>query len=210
MIENSSIVIGNGESRRNINLQKFTGQIPMIGCNAVHRDCIVNHLVCYDSRMVREALADVNTCETMIYVRDDWYHHFKKMLKNRNIRRMPEIPYVGHTRADAARNWGSGTYALIVASNLEPENIYVLGFDLYGNKNLVNNIYKDTSNYSNSRSAAVDPGYWIYQSGKIFHTYQKKKYIIVNRSSWKFPDQWKYPNVEFLDIDNLLDRLQIK
>lgn len=208
MIENSSIVIGNGESRRDINLQKFTGKITMIGCNAVHRDCIVDHLVCYDSRMVREALADVNTCETLIYVRDDWYHHFKKMLKNRNIRRMPEIPYVGYNRADAARNWGSGTYALLLASTLEHENIFILGFDLYGNKNLVNNIYKDTNNYSSGRSSAVDPSYWIYQSAKIFDFYKDKKYIVVNHSSWKFPDEWKFPNVEFLNIENLNDQLQ--
>jgi hypothetical protein len=158
--------------------------------------------------MVREALADVNTCETLIYVRDDWYHHFKKMLKNRNIRPMPEIPYVGHSRADAARNWGSGTYALLLASTLEHENIFILGFDLYGNKNLVNNVYKDTNNYSSSRSAAVDPSYWIYQSAKIFDFYKTKKYIVVNHSSWKFPNEWRFLNVEFLNIENLNDQLQ--
>ena len=210
MIQDSSMVIGNGESRKNINLQSLTGKITMIGCNAVHRDCIVDHLVCFDSRMVREALKDVNTCETLIYVRDDWYHHFKKMLKHRNIRLMPEIPYKGHSRADAARNWGSGTYALIVASNLEHGCIYLLGFDLYGDRQLVNNIYKDTDNYSSSRSSAIDPSYWIYQTAKVFETYKNKKYIVVNYASWKFPKEWLFPNVEFMDINNLHDRLQIK
>lgn len=210
MNANSSILIGNGESRKGIDLQKFTGKFPMVGCNAVHRDCIVDHLVCYDSRMVREALDDVNTSQTLIYVREDWYHHFKKMLKNRNIRPMPEIPYSGQHRADHPRNWGSGTFALIVASNLEQENIFVLGYDLYGNKNLVNNVYKDTNNYAKSLAKAVDPSYWIYQSAKVFNYYNKKKYIIVNDSSWKFPSEWRFSNVEFLSIDKLQDRLKLK
>jgi len=210
MITDSSIVIGNGESRKPINFQSFTGKITMIGCNAVHRDCIVDHLVCCDSRMVREALEDINTRETLIYARDDWYHYFKKMLKHRNIRKLPNIPYDGHARADAARNWGSGTYALIVASMLEHENIYIIGFDLYGNQNLINNVYKGTKNYSGTRSHAVDPSYWIYQSSRIFDHYKNKKYIIVNHPSWRFPDQWKLPNVDFLSIDKLTDQLQLK
>jgi endo-1,4-beta-D-glucanase Y len=160
--------------------------------------------------MVREALEDVNTCETLIYVRDDWYHHFKKMLKHRNIRKLPDIPYLGYSRADAARNWGSGTYALIVSSMLEHENIYVLGFDLYGIQNLVNNIYKGTKNYAGERSHAIDPSYWIYQSSRIFDRYKNKKYIIVNHPSWKFPDQWKLPNVDFLSVSKLVDQLQLQ
>lgn len=206
----SSIVIGNGESRKLINLQNLTGRITMIGCNAVHRDCIVDHLVCCDSRMVREAIDNDNNAETLIYVRDDWYHHFKKMLKHRNIRLLPEIPYVGHNRADAARNWGSGTYALLLASTLPFEKIFVLGFDLYGNRTLVNNVYKGTKNYNAENSHAVDPSYWIYQCHRVFNHYQDKKYIVINYPSWKFPDTWRLSNVEFLDIDKLHDQLQIQ
>ena len=47
-------VIGNGQSRQNVKLDKLQGSI--VGCNALCRDFVADHLVCADRRMVREAL----------------------------------------------------------------------------------------------------------------------------------------------------------
>ena len=210
MINNAVLVIGNGESRKNINLQHLIGKIVTVGCNAVHRDTIVDHLVCADHRMINEAVTNVNTKETLIYVRKEWYHTFKKLMKHKNIRLMPDIPYVSHSRVDDPRNWGSGTYAHLVAANLETPLVYMLGFDLYGRNRLVNNVYRDTQNYSHSRSHAIDPSYWIYQSAKVFQLFPNKKFIIVNNSSWQIPESWILPNVEFLDIEKFIEMLLIK
>jgi hypothetical protein len=207
MIDNTVLVIGNGESRKNINLQSVIGKIVTVGCNAVHRDTIVDHLVCADHRMIKEAIADINTRETLIYVRPEWYYTFKKLMKRKNIRTMPEIPYLSHSRYDDPRNWGSGTYAHLVAANLELSTVYMLGFDLYGRNHLVNNIYKDTPNYSQSLSHAIDPSYWIYQSAKIFQQFPNKQFVIINNLSWHMPESWKLPNVKFLDIDKFNETL---
>lgn len=201
MSSSTVLVIGNGESRRHIDLKKYTNLVTTVGCNALHRDVTVDHLVCCDQRMLREALDNPKSVDSQIHVREEWYHTFRKLMKHKNIRQLPDIPFVSAGRVDQSRNWGSGTYAQLIASCLPCEKIYMLGFDLYGNGNSTNNVYKDSNNYAAKNSQSVDPAYWIYQSGKIFNHYSNKKFIVINHHHWIMPDSWKYSNVEFLDID---------
>ena len=74
------LVIGNGESRKGLNLNTFD-EIK-IGCNAIARDVTVDHLVCVDRRMVSEALE--NNFKNIIYTRHDWLGQFKKF-KNASL-----------------------------------------------------------------------------------------------------------------------------
>ena len=46
------LVIGNGESRKDVPINKLKGT--KVGCNAIIRDYIVDHLICVDQRMVDE------------------------------------------------------------------------------------------------------------------------------------------------------------
>ena len=49
------LVIGNGESRKNIDINEIHGV--KVGCNAIFRDYNnINHIICVDKRMVNEAL----------------------------------------------------------------------------------------------------------------------------------------------------------
>jgi len=208
MIPDSVLVMGNGESRSSINIQNLLGKISLVGCNAIHRDAVVNHLVCCDERMVREAVENPNTASTFIYVREHAYQWFRKVQKHKNIILLPDIPNQENNRIDQARNWGSGTYALLVASQLpETKKIYLLGFDLYGNVNLVNNLYKNTKNYSAGGSHSIDPSYWIWQAAKVFKLFPDIKYNIINHDSWPMPPEWKKSNVEFLSIENFNNQL---
>ena len=205
MISDSVLVIGNGESRGPINIQNLLGKISLVGCNAIHRDAVVNHLVCCDERMVREAVDNPNTASTFIYVRESAYQWFQK---HKNIILLPDIPNQDHNRIDQPRNWGSGTYALLVASQLpETKKIYLLGFDLYGNDQLVNNLYKNTKNYSAGGSHSIDPSYWIWQAAKVFKLFPTIEYNIVNHDNWLMPSEWKKSNVEFLSIENFKNQL---
>lgn len=196
MIVDSAIVIGNGESRKPIDIQKLTGRIILIGCNAIHRDAIVDHLICVDNRMVEEAVSNINTCETKIYVRPSSYNLFHNVKNQKNILLVPPIPNQSTDRIDQPRNWGSGSFALLVASQLPKINkIYLLGFDLYGINSFVNNFYKNTKNYSDEQSHAINPDYWIRQSLKIFKLNPDKEFVIINQPAWKIPDQWRLSNV---------------
>ena len=53
------LVIGNGESRKDLDIKSL--KLPTVGCNAIFRDMVVDHLVCCDRRMLREALKHENT-----------------------------------------------------------------------------------------------------------------------------------------------------
>lgn len=195
-----ALVIGNGESRRGIDISSFENHT-LIGCNALHRDIYVHHLICCDQRMVREAVDNPMTANTTIYVRDLWYHYFRKIRKNKNISPLPELPYQGDKRHDKPIHWNSGPYAVLLAALLDHKQISMIGFDLYSTNDRVNNVYKGTDNYSHPDARPVDPAYWKYQIGKIFEYFPDIEFVIYNHSLWKIPQEWQKENVQLLSLD---------
>jgi hypothetical protein len=201
-----ALVVGNGESRLGLDLKEFSKDYILVGCNALHRETTVEHLVCCDRRMVEEAIVSDNASKSKIYVRPDWINYFRNIKDDERIHQVPELPYKGNTKADDPIHWGSGPYAVLVAAQLEHvQTILLLGFDLYSNNEKVNNIYKGTKNYNDENSHPVDPSYWIYQISKVFQNYPDKSFIIFNDKKWQMPKEWQQKNVTFeeLAIKNL-------
>ena len=196
----SALVIGNGESRRNVDIGSFQNHI-LIGCNAIHRDLVVDHLVCCDQRMVREAVENPANKNTIIYVRDLWYHYFRKIQKNKNIKLVPNLPYQSDKRHDQPIHWGSGCYAVLLAALSEHRDISLIGFDLYPKENRVNNIYKGTDHYASPESSPVDPAYWIYQIGQVFRYFPEKRFFVYNFKEWPIPKDWQKENVQLMPIN---------
>ena len=191
-------VIGNGESRKPIDINKLYGK--KIGCNAIVRDYFVDHVVCVDRRMVNEAITNHNNNFSYIYTREDWLPGFQNI---DNLITVPELPYRGKTRPDEPFHWGSGPYAVLLGALLDNE-VYLIGFDLHSKDNKVNNIYKDTENYDPSSKSAVDPRYWIHQIGKVFECFPKHKFFICAGQEWIIPNYWNRPNVSLDTYDKLL------
>lgn len=198
-----ALVIGNGESRKHLDLNKFKTSHTLIGCNAIHRDITVDHLVCCDRRMAEEAVKNTNTKNTLIYVRDSWYHYFRKILKNKNVCGLPPIPKVGELKRDQPDHWGSGSYAILLAASLGYQEIDLIGFDLYSINNKVNNVYKGSENYSSAESQSVDPAYWIYHGSEIFLKYHQTQFNLYNTPGWIVPQEWQKKNVQFTNIAQL-------
>ena len=194
-----AVVIGNGESRRAINLNLLTADA-LIGCNAIHRDTVVDHLICCDRRMADEAASNPQTKNTLIYVRPAWFHYFRKILKNKNIRTTPDLPYQGEYKKDDPDHWGSGGYAVLLAAQLGFTEIELIGFDLYPINSAVNNIYKGTKNYAQIGSQAIDYAYWVYQINRVFMHHPDQKFIIRNHRDWQMPREWQKNNVEFVAL----------
>ena len=194
-----ALVIGNGESRRQVDVSTYTNHV-LIGCNAIHRDLNVNHLICCDRRMAEEAVNNPNTRDTEIYVRDHWHHYFRKIRKNKNINLLPTVPTRGELKKDQAEHWGSGGYAVLLAAVLGHQEVAMIGFDLYPIDQAVNNIYKGTVNYARTGSQAVDPSYWIYQIESVFIHYPNTTFVIYNRPGWLMPAEWQKNNVEFIAL----------
>ena len=195
-----SIAVGNGESRLGIELDRFYKKSILIGCNAIHRDHRVDHLVCVDQRMVNEALTNPEIKDTKIYTRPNWILQFKSFP---NVVEVPELPYKGSLREDDPWHWGSGPFAVLLAALLTESDVWMIGFDLHSKSKTVNNVYKGSKNYSAALSSPVDPRYWIYQCQKIFAYFPNRRFFVFNEKDWKMPDTWMMPNVIFQDKTNL-------
>ena len=151
--------------------------------------------------MGEEATNNPKTADTKIYVRHDWFHYFRKIKKLKNVLPVPGLPYIGDLKQDNPIHWGSGCYAVLLAAELGFKEITLLGFDLHGINDCVNNIYKGTNNYSKIDAQAVDPVYWVYQIGKVFKHFPDTHFIITNSPGWSMPREWQYPNVKFQHLD---------
>jgi hypothetical protein len=200
----SAVVIGNGESRRSIDIESLKINNVLIGCNAVHRDIVVDHLVCCDRRMVEEAIDNPMTEHTEVYVREDWFKYYRKTQKRKNISTVPDLPYQGEQRPDRPEHWGSGGYALLVAAQLGFDDVTLVGFDLYSKNDKVNNVYKDTVNYSAANKPSVDYSYWVYQISKVFQSFPNIVFTVVNNIGWEMPKEWQQPNVHFTTIEQII------
>jgi len=193
------LVIGNGESRKDIDINKY-GSIK-VGCNAIFRDFYVNHLICCDRRMVTEAQQERNY--GAIYTRPDWRDEFKL------CGLVPQLPYKGDTRPDDPWHWGSGPYAVLLGTSIANRfssgntEISMIGFDLYSETKTVNNIYKGTENYEDTESRPIDPSYWIYQIDKVFENFPDTTFYYYNNKPWptKQTNVCNKMVIEF-DIDN--------
>lgn len=187
--------IGNGESRKNIDIDQLQG--PKVGCNAIMRDYTMDYLVCVDNRMVDEAVRRGINNSTLVYTRTNWIDQYNL----KNIRRVPDLPYKGTERWDDPWHWGSGSYAVLVAATYAKEReVKLLGFDLYGNEGKINNIYKDTDGYKESDHTFVNPVYWIHQIGMVFQCFPKINFIIYQDNDWVLPKAWNERNVK---VDNI-------
>jgi len=189
------LVIGNGESRSNIDLPEIKKNYITVGCNAICRDIEVDHLICCDRRMVEEASKILNFKN--LYTRKDWHHYYPKS------QCLPDLPYRGDKRSDDPFHWGSGPYSVLIGSSLS-NTIHMIGFDLWGINSLVNNVYKGTKSYSEENKRAVDPSYWIYQISKIFYLNDDKYFIVYNKPNWELPLSWQLPNVKLKTLDMLI------
>lgn len=184
-------VIGNGQSREGFALNQINAIT--IGCNAVHRDHTCDEYIAVDRRMVEEILRNEQNKEKIIYTRDDWIDHY---IKKPQVRSLPKLPFTGINKSDQPFHWNSGPYAVLVAALKNPNQIYLLGFDLWSKTSFVNNIYKGTPNYAGAHDRRVTPDFWIYQLSKLFNHFKDIEFIQKQPEGWRIPDQWK-------DIKNL-------
>lgn len=191
------LVIGNGESRKNIPINEL--KTTTVGCNAIFRDYNVDHLVCVDKRMMKEALESNVNDTTYIYTRPEWFQSFNF----KKVRQVPNLPYIGSDRWDEPFQWGSGPYALLIASLKASSTVHMLGFDLHSKTKNVNNIYKSTKNYDDENKRAVDPRYWIHQISKVFEYFPHINFKIYQENNWKIPQTWKFSHVTVDNISNI-------
>ena len=158
-----------------------------IGCNAIHRDHVCDAIIAVDRRMVWEITANPNYNSVPIYTRPDWIDQFKKYP---NVTAVPELPYKGKDRWDDPWHWNSGPFAVLLACASNATTVNLVGFDLYGVDNKVNNLYKNTAHYDKETHHAINNAHWLHQLKKLFEHFPQVDFVQWQKENWSIPSTW--------------------
>ena len=204
---NIAFCIGNGESRKDLDLEQFKSHGKLYGSNAIHRDTVCDELVCCDKRMVQEALYSGYTGN--IHTRPDWFADFATP----QVKKLPDFVWDQQMHKWTKHfHWGSGLHAVHLACKQGADICIMIGHDFYSTEGKHNNIYKDTPNYWSSDHHAIDPSFWILQFNLLFATFFKTIFLFCqpNISDWRKPMSWdEISTVMFQDTKDMINDLHI-
>lgn len=186
----TAFVLGNGTSRKIINPYQLKEKGTVYGCNALYREFAPDHLICVDTKMIIE-----------LSEKEYQLHHNVWSNKNKLTERTPKINLMNPNKG-----WSSGPTAMLLASQHNHKEIFVLGFDYVGlgpQNETVNNIYAGTRNYKKPNDRATYYGNWQRQTMMCANLYPKTKYYRVINNNGYIPDQLKdIPNLEHILIED--------
>jgi len=189
-LKSPAFVLGNGTSRRTINLNDLKHKGIIFGCNALYRDFSPHYLVAVDTKMILE-------------INQAGYQHQQQVWTNRN-KNFKKIKGLNFFQSD--KGWSSGPTALHFASTTDVEDIYILGFDFTGIESKINNIYAGTYNYKRIDEHATFHGNWLRQTLITCQKFSKKRYIRVLGEDGYIPREFHdLNNMSHINIKNFKD-----
>ena len=95
----------------------------------------------------------------------------------------------------------------------QPEEVYLIGHDLFSNTDKFNNIYKDTKNYVGSLDPATPPDNWITQLKWCFNDFgvgvdkEPIQFYHVNPLKQEILDWNLLVNIHSITLDEMWKRL---
>ena len=189
----AAFVVGNGVSRKPIDLNQLKSKGKTYGCNALFREYSPDYLVAVDVKMIIE-------------IQNARYQHSNEVWTNPNklYHQMTGFNFFNPTKG-----WSSGPTALHLASIHNNNEIYILGFDYkgLGEDNRVNNIYVDTNNYKKSHEVATYHGNWERQTYSVIFNNPDKRYIRVLGENNFIPRQFtKLNNLKHISVADFIEK----
>jgi hypothetical protein len=113
------------------------------------------------------------------------------------------------------RGWASGAMSGLIAVEIEkPEEVFLIGQDLYSNTKTINNIYKSTKGYALKERSPIPPNNWIKQWKELFKMNKNIQFYKVNKNlksndkvdspilDWNGSSNVKY--IDYTTLDNML------
>ena len=182
----TAFVLGNGTSRKSINLEQLKTKGTIYGCNALYRDFDPDFLVAVDVKMILE----INQAK---------YQHRHPVWTNPN-RAYDKMN--GLNFFNPSKGWSSGPTALHLASEHQNNVIYIIGFDYQGIEDKINNIYASTPNYKKSHERATFYGNCLKQTCITCEKCSEKRYIRVVQEDAFIPKEFeKITNLKHISIE---------
>jgi len=189
-----AFVLGNGESRKGIDINDLKEKGTVFACNAVYRTHRPDFLIAVDPKMILEI------AETDYPVHNKVWSNF-----NAQYNKHPKI--LNHVNwFKPSLGWSSGPTALRMACEHGFKEIYILGFDYQGHKDgkrfKLNNIFGDSRNYKKRNDEATFYGNWMNQTKRCLQDFKDVQFHRVIPKGWFKPKdiEWAgnidHPNTE--------------
>ena len=181
-MSSTAFVLGNGQSRKGIDINDLMEKGTVYACNAVYRTHQPHWLIAVDPKMMLEI------AETDYVVHSKVYSNFNAQYKNQS-KLMDHV-----TWSKPSLGWSSGPTALKLACDHGHKEIYILGFDYQGlavdqkkNRFHLNNIYGGSRNYKKINDEATFYGNWMNQTKRCLHDYKDVNFHRVIPEGWFKP-----------------------
>ena len=203
-----AFVLGNGESRKGIEINDLMAKGTVFACNGVYRTHRPHWLIAVDPKMMLEI------AETDYVVHNKVYSNFNAQY-NKHQKLLDHV-----TWSKPSLGWSSGPTALRLACDKQFKDIYILGFDYQGHNDgtnksrfRFNNVFKDTRNYKKSQDEATFYGNWMNQTKRCLQDFPDAQFHRVIPEAWFKPKdlEWK-DNMDHLTTEEFCAKfdLQIK
>jgi hypothetical protein len=159
----AAFVLGNGQSRADISVDRLMLLGRLYGCNALYRTHTPTALVATDRAIAQK-------------IQESGYAHKHRFYTRRPINNLGALSvpkkYFG---------FSSGPIAMSIAAEDLNTPVYLLGFDM-GPSTIgkFNNVYADTEFYKKTESLPTFTGNWIKQMAQVMQDYKNTKFIRVH------------------------------
>jgi hypothetical protein len=198
-----AFVLGNGESRKGIDINDLKEKGTVFACNAVYRTHRPDFLVAVDPKMIFEI------AETDYPVHNKVWSNF-----NAQYNKHPKI--LNHVNwFKPSLGWSSGPTALRMACEHGFREIYILGFDYQGlnqgKRYTLNNIFGDTRNYKKRNDEATFYGNWMNQTKRCLQDFKDVQFHRVIPKGWFKPKDIEWAgNIDHPTTEEFLAKFDLQ
>ena len=187
----AGFVLGNGVSRRQVDLDQLKLHGTVYGCNALYREFVPDVLISTD-----------NPIST--HIQQSGYsathtHYTRKPLPDTGAQRVPQ-QYFG---------FSSGPIAVGIAALARHETVYLIGFDMGPTRTgHFNNCYADTEFYKKSSANPTFTGNWVRQLKTIAKEHLTTRFVRVQGDTTaQIPELLGISNMSHMPIEDFLNRI---
>ena len=186
----AAFILGNGQSRLAVNLNKLMEVGTVFGCNGLYRDFTPHCLVATDRPIAEE-------------IQNSGYAQ-----KHRFHTRKPNEGSGAKFLVKEYKGFSSGPNAAALALVDGHSDIYLIGMDLGTTNGMFNNIYAGTQFYKKELDPPTFPGNWINQVVTLTKDFESRQFWRVEGPESAFVPQFnKIPNMRILSMDKFLEKV---
>lgn len=202
-----AFVIGNGTSRKDLNIEQLMDYGLLYGCNWFFREEFRPHLlVSSDEPMTRTIIKQYSQ-----YPKSNWFYTW-----------YPK-PGSGSKKATTPEKFAAGPMAAhLAAYHFESPKVFLIGMDFFGfgstdkeQNGLMNNLYEGMKHYAkvpeeeNQKNGAPTYRNWQRRYQWILKRYPNTQFYHVNPFEGKSPERLRgFDNFHQITFDNLIDHLK--